>query len=370
MSHKYVLLQEQEHPSSSQVRDNLSVTSQKYSSTAKKDSTAIKVEEPERDLGEDHEDNFNMSQSVSKPGLNENNTGPLPTRLTRRSRKERLSNVIQPYDFNWESAGPLDQYLERVYRFYEGKGFSCILLTSVLNLATLFFVVSFTTFVGGCIDYKKIKPHSSLHEALVESCFTGLPGFAKIVLFVYLFILIWQAIRLIYEVRDLLEMYHFYTKVLGIPDEDMQTVVWDEVVSRMTRLPPPVSSSEEQPFDAYTIAHRIMRLDNYMIGLFNTKKVELNIPLPSILGGGHFPYSLTRGLEWSLTVCLADTFFDKRGRLHRGVLRWEERAIWAGKLRRKLHFMGFINIIFGPIVVLYTICYVVFRYFEVNLKVF
>lgn len=364
MSYKYERLQEQEIPSSSQTHHNLLNTLQDRSSITTKSSIAIKIEDSERDLEGEHEDNFTMSQNVSEQGRNENNMGQIPTRVNRRTRKERLSNVIQPYDFNWESAGPLDQYLERVYRFYEGKGFSCILLTSILNLATLFFVVSFTTFVGGCIDFKKIKPHSSLHDAVVENCFTGLHSFAKIILFIYLFILIWQAVRLIYEVRDLLEMYHFYTKVLGIPDEDMQTVDWEEIVKRMTRLPPPVSSSEEQPFDAYTIAHRIMRLDNYMIGLFNMKKVDLNVPLPSFLGGGHFPFSLTRGMEWSLTVCLADTFFDKRGRLHRGVLRWEERAIWAGKLRRKLHFMGFINLIFGPIVVLYTICYLVFRYFE------
>ncbi|KAJ9074391.1 autophagy protein atg9, variant 2 [Entomophthora muscae] len=185
------------------------------------------------------------------------------------------------------------------------------------------------------------------------------------ILVFFLFIIIWQTAKLVYDARDLLEMFHFYTKVLGVPDEDMQSIEWAEVVKRMARLPAPVSKSGTiEPIDAYQVTQRIMRLDNYIIALINLKKLDLSYPLPSFLGGGGLNFSLTRGLEWSLTVCLADAFFDPRGRLHRGILMREERSHWAGKLKRKLQFMGVINLLFGPFMVLYTICFVIFRYFE------
>ncbi|KAI0221256.1 autophagy protein atg9 [Massospora cicadina] len=263
----------------------------------------------------------------------------------RRSRRERLENVVQPYDFQWERAGPLDHYLERVYRYYEGRGLYCIVLSNLLNLATLVFVVSFATFAGGCLDFEKLEPHRQLGDAVIGDCLYRLPMVFKLGLAFFLFIALWQAAKMVYDARDLLEMFHFYTKVLGIQ-------IWAEVVRRMSRLPSPVSKAGvSQPLDAYQVTQRIMRLDNYFIALVNLEKFDLSYPIPSILGGGALNFSLTRGLEWGLTT-------------PQRVLMREERAQWAGKFRRKLQFMGFINLVLGPFVVLYTLCFVIFRYFE------
>ncbi|KAI9293466.1 APG9-domain-containing protein [Neoconidiobolus thromboides FSU 785] len=289
----------------------------------------------------------------------------------RTNRKERIKNVTEPYQFNWEKVGNLDQYLRNVYYYYEGKGIHCIVLSEILNLLSMVFVVSFLTFTGGCLNYDKFKPGNSLNDAIAEKCLHELPALAKLGLIFFGFIIVGYLAKIIYETRDLLEMYHFYTKVLGIPNEDMQSVDWKEVTKRINRLDAPSSdlvittaNLGAAKLDAYKISHLILRKENYLIALYNLNKLKLGIQFPRMLGGWFYPIALTKGLEWNISFCIDTTFFDSRGKLNRGILNREEKKIWASKLNRKFKLMGLINLIFGPVIVIYTVCFFVFRYFE------
>ena len=140
-----------------------------------------------------------------------------------------------------------------------------------------------------------------------------------------------------------------------------------------------------------------MRQENYLIALFNKELLDLRVPLPAaiqqLLGGrpklgpegegkGKM---LTRALEWNLRFCLMEFLFDPQGRVRKVFLKSKNRrALIEGcvllpilslsqysfvdvRLRRRFIFMGILNAIFAPFIVLYLLMYSFFRYFEVCL---
>lgn len=126
-----------------------------------------------------------------------------------------------------------------------------------------------------------------------------------------------------------------------------------------------------------------------MIALFNKELLDLRVPLPQVLKG-FVPQEegkgkmLTQALEWNLRFCLMEYLFDEHGRVRKVFLKSKNRvALIEGwlydlyiplyssqsfdRLERRLIFMGILNAIFAPFIVLYLLMYSFFRYFEVRI---
>ncbi len=132
-----------------------------------------------------------------------------------------------------------------------------------------------------------------------------------------------------------------------------------------------------------------MRQENYLIALFNKDILDLRvrIPLPHALdsvfpqrflasdvkGRSNRQYltfganTLTKALEWNLRYCLLEFLFDRRGLVRKEFVRERKRKDLVERLQRRFVFIGIINAIFAPFIVLYLTMYSFFRYFEVNL---
>ncbi|KAI6045556.1 putative transmembrane protein [Pisolithus marmoratus] len=288
--------------------------------------------------------------------------------------------------WNWVNVCNLDAFLQEVYAYYEGKGIYSIALGRGLNLLTVGFVIGFSTFLLGCIDYSRLGRHEAtrLSDIVVDHCVTKFSGFMLFVFLLFAAFYVWQIVAFVFDVMRLVDMYNFYTHLLRIPDADIQTISWPEVVRRIAaiREENPItaisSASHNNPaspttasLDAHDIANRIMRQENYLIALFNKDLLDLRVPLPHILkrllygengeGNGR---TLTRVLEWNLRFCLMEYLFDQRGRVRKVFLKSKHRAALIEGLRRRFIFMGILNAIFAPFIVLYMIMYSFFRYFE------
>ena len=150
----------------------------------------------------------------------------------------------------------------------------------------------------------------------------------------------WQVVSFVLATKRLLDIYNFYTHLLNIPDEDIQTIAWPEIVRRIAAIrdsnPVTALSSNAEAhagakLDAHDIANRIMRQENYLIALFNKELLDLRVPLPGSLsklgigeeGKGR---TLTRALEWNLRFCLLWYLFDSRGRVRKVFLKSRNRA--------------------------------------------
>ncbi|ERT02766.1 hypothetical protein HMPREF1624_01068 [Sporothrix schenckii ATCC 58251] len=158
--------------------------------------------------------------------------------------------------------------------------------------------------------------------------------------------------------------------LLQIPEHDMQTVSWQDVVvkvmalrdqnpktaTNMTRLQREwIGSQSKERLDAHDIANRLMRRENYLIALFNKDILDLSVPLP-FLRNKQF---LTRTLEWTLWFGVLDFVFDERGQVNQEFLKSNRRSQLSTMLKSRFLFAGFMNLLLAPFVA----CYLVVVYF-------
>jgi autophagy-related protein 9 len=294
-----------------------------------------------------------------------NENGPEQTPLRRLDAKQRAL-------WTWGTLENMDEFLQEVYAYYVGKGLVCILLTKTLNLLTIAFVIGFSMFLVGCVDYGAIKHDGRLSEVVVPQCFSRFSGLTILSFALFAAMYLWQVVRFGFGVSKLLVMRNFYTHLLNIPDADVQAISWHEVVSRISHLRdthPTLSVSSSNgvdpidagKLDAHDIANRIMRQENYLVALFNKDVLNLTIPM---LGLQHRAPELTRTLEWNLTFCLLGFLFDGKGQVRKQFVSERHRTDLIEGLRRRFIFMAVINAIFAPFIVIYLLFYSFFRYFE------
>ncbi|KAI0032191.1 autophagy protein Apg9-domain-containing protein [Vararia minispora EC-137] len=305
---------------------------------------------------------------------------PEPVSQQTQRRQMRGLDAYERALWKWVNVYNLDSFLQEVYFYYEGKGLYSIALARGLNLLTVGFVIGFSTFLLRCVDYSRIRPEqiTRLSDIIVGRCVTRFSGFTLLVFSLFCFFYVWQIISFVLSTMRLLDMYNFYTHLLNIPDEDIPTISWPEIVRRIAAIrnqnPLTAISSSSQPrdtdgakLDAHDIANRIMRQENYLIALFNKELLDLRVPLPRFIGRfaeNGKGRTLTRALEWNLRFCLIWYLFDARGKVRKVFLKSKNRAALIEGLRRRFIFMGILNFIFSPFIVLYLVMYSFFRYFD------
>ncbi|KAI8142775.1 autophagy protein Apg9-domain-containing protein [Fennellomyces sp. T-0311] len=265
--------------------------------------------------------------------------------------------------WRWTNVADLDDFFQRVYDYYQGRGMYTILLSRFLNLLTLGFVIMFSTFLIGCVNYSEIPHHSTLSEVVVPQCISKLSGTTTLFLVIFILWWGWQALRFVLDYPALKEMHNFYHHLLEIPDEDIQTVSWQTVLESITKIHesnPNTASTSPHRVDEHAVTSRIMRQENYLIALFNKRTLNITIPLPYLRNKHVF----TRDLEWNVAFCVLSYVFNPRGQLRKRFLHEKNRAALVAGLRRRLVFMGWLNFIFAPFILVYLIAFFFFRYFE------
>ncbi|KAG8803828.1 autophagy protein atg9 [Serendipita sp. 398] len=203
--------------------------------------------------------------------------------------------------WRWVNVYNLDEYLQEVYYYYANSGFTSIALSRAVNLLTVGFVIAFTTFLWGCIDYSKLSrigkdgKSAHLHDVVIPRC---------------------------------------VTRIGAIRDENPITAIGNNVNGTTDE-----QGTGTAKLDAHDIANRIMRQENYLISMFNKDLLDLRLPLPAFArkiltmtgiyqeestnsGAGT---TLTRALEWNLRFCLMDFLFDRSGRVKDAFLKERNR---------------------------------------------
>lgn len=111
-----------------------------------------------------------------------------------------------------------------------------ILCSMVKNYSTVGFVIGFSTFLLGCIDYSSLRrhSHSQLSDVIVPHCVSRyvvfslqspklnasyrFSGFTLLFFLLFTAFYIWQIISYVLGIQRLVDMYKFYTYLLKIPD--------------------------------------------------------------------------------------------------------------------------------------------------------
>ncbi|KAF4453542.1 putative APG9-integral membrane protein required for Cvt and autophagy transport [Fusarium austroafricanum] len=225
-----------------------------------------------------------------------------------------------------------------------------------------------------CIDYSKIPHSHSLHEVVVPQCTRKMSGLWNFAIWLYTFFFIWKCVQYFIEIRRLLYVRDFYIYLLDIPEQDMQTVSWQDIVARImalreqnpktaTHITPKlrqfIGSQSKERLDAHDIANRLMRKENYLIAMINKDVLNLSLPVPFLRGRQLF----SKTMEWYLHYCILDMAFNELGQVQQDFLRPDRRRLLSQKLKQRLLFAGFLNLIFAPVVLAYVVIVYFFTYY-------
>lgn len=241
--------------------------------------------------------------------------------------------------------------------------------------STLAFVVSFSTFLTSCIDYKLVPKSKKMKDILIPQCTKNMSGSANLLIWLFAFLWICKVFQYGYDFRRLRRMQNFYHYLLEISDTDIQTVSWQEIVKRLMLLRDSnpataagvkekhrrfLGSQSKQRMDAHDIANRLMRRDNYLIALINKEILDLTLPVPFFRNR----QLLSKTLEWNLSLSILDFVFDERGQVRPLFLKEKHRKALSDGLRRRFLFAGVMNVLCAPFIVMFFILLYFFRYFN------
>ncbi|KAL3426310.1 autophagy protein Apg9 [Phlyctema vagabunda] len=301
-----------------------------------------------------------------------NSNAPQPVR-----RKPTLSsNPREKAMWTWVNVTNLDDFMHQVYGYYLSSGVWCILLEEALGLLRTIFVAFFTTFLTQCIDYKKIPGSSRTAEVLIPQCTKKISGMPNVALWLFALYVIGKLYQCLTDIPRLMRIHDFYLYLLDIPDGDMQTISWQDIVARImalrdanpiTAIAPVapglrkyIGTQNKERLDAHDIANRLMRKENYLIALFNKDILDLTLPIPFLRGRQLY----SRTLEWTLEYCITDLIFTPAGQVNQMVLKDSYRRQLSDALRSRFLFAGFMTVLLGPIAVIYLVITYFFKYFN------
>lgn len=239
----------------------------------------------------------------------------------------------------------------------------------------LIFVAVFVTFLSQCVDYRKIPDSKKLSQILVPQCtkkISGMPNVAIWLFTLYVFVRVYQ---LLLHIPRLRRTRDFYEHLLGVPDSDMQTISWQDIIGRIMALRDanPVTaekisprnrkylgSQSKQRLDAHDIANRLMRRENYLIAMFNKEIFDLTVPF--LPGRQIFSRTFFYTLDW----CVMDLVFNEQGQVRQLVLKDTHRKQLSNALRNRFFFAGYLNMLLSPLIVIYLVIIYFLRYFNVS----
>lgn len=317
----------------------------------------------------------------------------------------------------------IDEFFTRVYKYYAAKGLLSLIVAGIVPLLTSAFLVSFSTFLFACVDHSKIKDAETLSDVLVPRCLAKLPAFPAVLLLSYCSWWTFQLARLIFSIPSLLETHLFYRFLLGVSDSELGCVSWPQVANEIlllqthgpknrandklggedrTQLPEKFCcpALKRHVLNPHYIVNRIMRRDNYLIALMNQKLLNFGFPRPlTILGldrrmvdraksrfdssdelnedapllsskasGAHDCRKrdeslFTQCLEFNLKLALLPFLFDSQnGQIKTQIMDTSQHAILAKNLKTRFKIIGWIHLIFSPIVFLVLVTYLFFKH--------
>ena len=277
--------------------------------------------------------------------------------------------------WRWANVENLDNFLADVYDYYILKGYWSIILKRALNLLTVAFVIGFCLFLTQCINYGSIKGSTKLSQILVKQCTARMGFVPNAILWLTTFVCIVRSFQYLLDLRRLKHLHDFYLHLLNVPESEIQSISWQEVVGRLMALrdsnPNIRTSQNSQPkrflftqskqrMDAHDIANRLMRKDNYMIAMINKEVLDTTLALP-VLGNRQF---FTRTLEWHLNYCIMDYVFNSQGQVRQLFLKDTHRKALSDGLRRRFIFAGTTSLLFAPILIIYFLVQNFFQHFN------
>jgi autophagy-related protein 9 len=175
----------------------------------------------------------------------------------------------------------LDRFFTSMYQYFVSKGLSAVILQQISGVVTLGFTISFSIFLIAFVDWNNLK-HCKDEVSCSENFVIKQPFAHSSVTFSFTVVLygllfgafwIWRVVCAIHVISSAIIMERYYREKLGLHPADLNEMQWHEVLHRLIRLHEHGIHrvAIQEKLTEYDVVLRIMRKDNYMIGLINKK---------------------------------------------------------------------------------------------------
>ncbi|KAM7325799.1 hypothetical protein ACRRTK_016052 [Alexandromys fortis] len=249
-------------------------------------------------------------------------------------------------------------------------------------LRQFIFIVTFTTFLLRCVDYNVLfnnqpKNHTrpgafhnkvTLSDAILPSaqCAEKIHDSALLVFLLVLAAGFWlfQLLRSVCNLFSYWDIQVFYREALHIPPEELSSVPWAEVQSRLLELQRSGGLCvQPRPLTELDVHHRILRYTNYQVALANKGLLPARCPLP---WGGSAAF-LSRGLALNVDLLLFRgpfSLFRGGWELPEAYKRSDLRGVLATRWRRTVLLLAAVNLALSPLVLAWQVLYAFYSHVE------
>ncbi|KAK4742854.1 hypothetical protein SAY87_000855 [Trapa incisa] len=296
---------------------------------------------------------------------------------------ESPSALLNGESLNLESIADLDLFVERLYNYYCEKGLWCIITKWIVELLSLGFTICFSGFFLLYVDWNGlrnakcgmdavgsgIKPCDLAKEALHQHPLSPLTvNKAIIVGYLGIFSIYWIFcfLRFFVQLKHILNIRHFYYHSLNVTDSAIQTMPWEILLDKVVKLQTSQKLCVVKDLSAHDILMRLMRKENYFIGMINKAVLAFQIPswLPGVgpavncSDGRQRRPILTKTLEWTLNWCILQSMFDRNFCVRKEFIS-NPRA-----LKKRLMLVGLTMLVLSPFLVIFMLVYLFLRHAE------
>ncbi|KAG1361388.1 autophagy-related protein 9 [Cocos nucifera] len=300
------------------------------------------------------------------------------------SGSESPSGLLNDEGPKAEPIADLDLFFERMYNYYCEKGLSCIITKWIFEILSVIFVECFIWFFLLVVDWhalwnakcgidafesgskpcdlaqKAIKPHPLVPFTITKAIIVG----SMVIVTIYG---LFNFLKFIVQFKNTLKIRHFYYNSLNVTDREIQTTPWPVILEKAVQLQYSQQLCVVKNLSAHDVVMRIMRKENYLIGMLN--KGCLAFPMSGwIPGAGPAVKSrkngrknhliLTKTLEWTLNWCILQSMFDNKFCVQRDFV------TNPSLLKKRLRIIGTGMLLISPCLVIFMLVYLFLRHAE------
>ena len=302
----------------------------------------------------------------------------------------------------------LDEFFGWVYEYYVEKGYWCMILSRITNLITLAFTILFSTFLMGFVNWTALLNCNTeetcqhvigLRPNIMEGPTVG-EVWLTFYFILFCFYWLWNGLCFFRALSHVKEVATFYHTRLRLEDEELATIEWDTVIKRIIQSQDEIKLCRVRHLTELDITNRIMRTENYFLALFATntlnfigafgeeefedsktkeKKEDLfgfretslnknnkeqeqeqeeNKCLNKVVKKGFYKGFYSKTLDWNLRFCILNPLFDTSNFT---IVRDAIGDIGECNLRDRLLWMGILNLIALPFIMIFMIIFFILR---------
>lgn len=271
-------------------------------------------------------------------------------------------DLISSESYEWDAPANLDDFFLRIYRYYEEKGFTVICMSRILNLLALGFTIAFSAFLLLFVKWSAFKSSCIQDDTcdiseVVLNLHPWKNGFTfwnvSVAIYLAIFMTYWlyNCVHMMLDFWGAARIRHFTTHKLGLSERQLQSVTWPEIAHRIVLAQKTTRLCIVRDLTEHDIVSRIMRKDNYLIGMLNRGVLALHIALPGLRP----KFMLTKTLEWNLQWCILDAMFDDAFRIRPDFVNNPQ------ALERRFRRMAVVNLILAPFLLMFLLIYFFLR---------